>query len=140
MSTQKTANYQLNQWVKSDRILMEEFNADNLKIDDAIATVIPAGLICLWSGAADALPAGWALCNGSNGTPDLRGRFLVGAGGSYAVGDTGGDAHCVVRQGQPFVQKSVTYPGGEDGPQGAALQDQPGFHRGHFLLAWFFPL
>ena len=35
MSTQKTANYQLNQWVKSDRILMEEFNADNLKIDDA---------------------------------------------------------------------------------------------------------
>lgn len=84
MSTQKTANYQLNQWVKSDRILMEEFNADNLKIDDAIAAVIPTGLICLWSGAADALPAGWALCNGSNGTPDLRGRFLVGAGGSYA--------------------------------------------------------
>ena len=41
MSTQKTANYQLNQWVKSDRILMEEFNADNLKIDDAIAAVIP---------------------------------------------------------------------------------------------------
>ena len=52
MSTQKTANYQLNQWVKSDRILMEEFNADNLKIDDAIAAVIPTGLICLWSGAA----------------------------------------------------------------------------------------
>lgn len=47
MSTQKTANYQLNQWVKSDRILMEEFNADNLKIDDAIAVVIPTGLICL---------------------------------------------------------------------------------------------
>ena len=46
MSTQKTANYQLNQWVKSDRILMEEFNADNLKIDDAIAAVIPTGLIC----------------------------------------------------------------------------------------------
>ena len=47
MSTQKTANYQLNQWVKSDQILMEEFNADNLKIDDAIAAVIPTGLICL---------------------------------------------------------------------------------------------
>lgn len=41
MSTQKTANYQLNQWVKSDRILMEEFNADNLKIDDAIAPSFP---------------------------------------------------------------------------------------------------
>lgn len=98
MSTQKTANYQLNQWVKSDRILMEEFNADNLKIDDAIAAVIPTGLICLWSGVADALPAGWALCNGSNGTPDLRGRFLVGAGGSYAVGDTGGAASETLKQ------------------------------------------
>jgi microcystin-dependent protein len=33
---------------------------------------------------------GWALCDGSNGTPDLRDRFIVGAGGSYNVGDTGG--------------------------------------------------
>ena len=51
---------------------------------------IPTGIITLWSGASDAIPTGWALCNGENGTPDLRGRFIVGAGDTYAVGDTGG--------------------------------------------------
>lgn len=52
---------------------------------------VPVGGIILWSGAANAIPAGWALCNGSNGTPDLRGRFVIGAGGSYSVGNTGGE-------------------------------------------------
>lgn len=51
---------------------------------------IPTGLIAMWSGAANAIPAGWALCNGLNGTPDLRDRFIVGAGGGYGVGVTGG--------------------------------------------------
>jgi len=40
-------------------------------------------IICLWAGAVIEIPAGWALCDGNNGTPDLRGRFVVGAGGSY---------------------------------------------------------
>ena len=44
----------------------------------------------LWSGAENAIPSGWVLCNGSNSTPDLRNRFVVGAGNSYNVGDTGG--------------------------------------------------
>ena len=51
---------------------------------------IPSGIITLWSGASDAVPTGWALCDGQNGTPDLRNRFVVGAGSSYAVGATGG--------------------------------------------------
>ena len=54
---------------------------------------IPSGFIGLWSGAADAIPSGWYLCNGSNGTPDLRGRFVVGYSNTdsdYDVGDTGG--------------------------------------------------
>lgn len=48
------------------------------------------GDIKLWSGAIAAIQPGWALCDGSNGTPDLRGRFIVGAGGAYGVGATGG--------------------------------------------------
>lgn len=51
---------------------------------------LPTGLISLWYGATDAIPEGWALCDGQNGTPDLRDRFVVGAGDSYAVGATGG--------------------------------------------------
>lgn len=51
---------------------------------------MPSGVIVMWSGAANAIPSGWVLCNGSNGTPDLRNRFIVGAGSSYGVGATGG--------------------------------------------------
>lgn len=51
---------------------------------------MPSGAIVMWSGSVNAIPAGWMLCNGSNGTPDLRNRFIVGAGNSYGVGDTGG--------------------------------------------------
>lgn len=40
--------------------------------------MIPAGGIIMWSGAATAIPSGWALCNGTNGTPDLRGKFILG--------------------------------------------------------------
>lgn len=46
----------------------------------------------MWSGASNNIPAGWALCNGQNGTPNLVDRFIVGAGSSYSVGATGGEA------------------------------------------------
>lgn len=48
------------------------------------------GMIIMWGGAVNALPTGWALCNGQNGTPDLRSRFIVGAGSTYKVDNTGG--------------------------------------------------
>ncbi|EEO27899.1 hypothetical protein [Oxalobacter paraformigenes] len=51
---------------------------------------IPSGLIAMYSGAADHIPSGWLLCNGENGTPDLRDRFVVGAGKAYAVYAKGG--------------------------------------------------
>ena len=50
------------------------------------------GMIMLWSGSTSSVPSGWALCNGSSGTPDLRDRFVVGAGSTYAVDSTGGNA------------------------------------------------
>jgi len=56
----------------------------------AAGTTVPTGAIIMWSGSIGSIPAGYVLCNGSNGTPDLRDRFVVGSGNTYAVGNTGG--------------------------------------------------
>ena len=51
------------------------------------------GMILIWSGAANAIPTGWVLCDGTNGAPNLQGRFVVGyhsSNGDYDVGDAGG--------------------------------------------------
>jgi microcystin-dependent protein len=53
---------------------------------------IPLGAVVVWTGLITSIPTGWYLCDGTNGAPDLRDRFIVGAGPSYAVGDTGGAA------------------------------------------------
>lgn len=52
--------------------------------------MLPSGIICLWYGSILSIPGGWLLCDGSNGTPDLRDRFIIGAGGAYAVDGVGG--------------------------------------------------
>ena len=49
-----------------------------------------SGMIMMWSGAIGSIPSGWYLCDGTNGTPNLTDRFVVGAGASYSVGGTGG--------------------------------------------------
>ena len=51
---------------------------------------VPSGAIIIWKGSVETIPVGWVLCNGANGTPDLRSRFVIGAGGSYAVTNFGG--------------------------------------------------
>jgi len=53
---------------------------------------ILTGMIVMWSGAVATIPTGYALCNGANGTPDLRNRFVMGAGSTYTPGNTGGSA------------------------------------------------
>jgi len=53
-------------------------------------TTIPTGVISLWYGSIGSVPTGWYLCDGANGTPDLRDKFVVGAGSTYAVAATGG--------------------------------------------------
>ena len=44
-----------------------------------VRDIVPAGVIVMWSGTVATIPSGWLLCNGSNGTPDLRNRFIIGA-------------------------------------------------------------
>jgi hypothetical protein len=52
--------------------------------------MIPIGGIIQWSGSILSIPSNFQLCDGTNGTPDLRDKFIVGAGSTYAVDDAGG--------------------------------------------------
>jgi len=61
-----------------------------LTADEIIQLGCPSGCILLWSGSILSIPTGYYLCNGANGTPDLRGRFVVGTGTTYSQGSTGG--------------------------------------------------
>ncbi len=69
----------------------------------SINGVVPVGGIILWSGAADAIPRHWALCDGNNGTPNLLDRFVMAAGGAFAVDATGGTASHV----HPFTHEAA---------------------------------
>jgi len=55
-----------------------------------------SGMIIAWSGATNAIPTGFVLCDGNNNTPDLRDRFIIGAGNNYAVDATGGSKDAVL--------------------------------------------
>lgn len=62
--------------------------------------LVPSGGIIMWGGAIVDVPNGWALCDGNNGTPNLQDRFIVGAGNSYTVGDTGGSDSVAITETQ----------------------------------------
>jgi hypothetical protein len=66
------------------------------KYEDALGYLVPSGLITMWYGSIASVPAGWKLCDGANGTPDLRDRFVVGAGARWAPADVGGSANASV--------------------------------------------
>ena len=71
--------------------------SSNISIATSFAlTKIISGMIIMWSGSQASIPSGWLLCNGSNGTPNLMDRFVIGAGNSYAVGTTGGSKDAIV--------------------------------------------
>ena len=70
---------------------------DSTKIatTEFVRNIIPTGVIVMWSGSIASIPTGWLICDGTNGTPDLRNRFIVGAGSTYSVAGTGGSAAAI---------------------------------------------
>jgi hypothetical protein len=76
----------------------------------AVASVLPTGMILLWSGSIGSIPAGFLLCDGNNSTPDLRNRFIVGAGSTYSVNQTGGSADAIVVSHTHTATSVVTDP------------------------------
>ncbi len=74
-------------------------------------TTIPTGMISLWYGSIGSVPLGWYLCDGTNGTPDLRDKFVVGAGSAYSVAATGGSTDAIVVSHTHTATSVVTDPG-----------------------------
>mgnify|MGYP003315749409 CR=1 FL=1 len=73
-------------------------NVANISITGGLSGVesFVTGMIILWFGSTGNIPTGFVLCNGNNSTPDLRDRFVIGAGNSYAVNATGGSANATL--------------------------------------------
>jgi len=61
-------------------------------LNDKVESRLPSGAIIIWSGSVNAIPTGFALCDGQSGRPDLRDKFVLGAGLGYGVGADGGSA------------------------------------------------
>ena len=85
-------NYQQQVELSSNWLLIASRNGDDgtlkLGIGPSVSpgqsisygSPIPCGTIVMWSGKPEDIPVGWFICDGSNGTPDLRGRFILGSG------------------------------------------------------------
>ena len=73
---------------------IQEFNNNSTQmrreIDDFKRYVFKRGMIIDWYGAVNNIPVGWHLCDGTNGTPDLRDKFVLGAGGNFPLNGVGG--------------------------------------------------
>jgi hypothetical protein len=80
---------------------------------------VPVGFIGMWSGSVANIPnidpryGTWKICDGTNGTIDLRNKFVVGAGSTYAVGSTGGEASHVLTIPE-IPAHTHTFPAGID--------------------------
>ena len=86
------------------------YKLSKLTTDKGSSNSVPAGTILSWYGEKTNIPSGFALCDGTNGTPDLRDRFLVGAGSTYSLGAKGGEAtHKLIEEELP--SQSVDFAG-----------------------------
>jgi hypothetical protein len=97
----------------SDGVLIQTLDNIYPILQNAPSTspAIPTGGIIIWSGSTGSVPVGWLLCDGTNGTPDLRDRFIIGAGSTYAVNATGGSADAIVVSHNHTATSVVTDPG-----------------------------
>jgi len=93
-------------------------------LNDKLNSNFPTGAIVIWSGAIQAIPTGWALCNGDNGTPNLIDRFVYGAGGYRAVGPgyDGEERHRLLISEMPSHRHNVPFQGTKEDIHGGGNQ------------------
>ena len=87
--------------------------------------LVPSGVILMWGGSADTIPRGWALCDGTNGTPDLLDRFVVASGKNYPQGSKGGAASATPDVSTGTAKTGISLadaaPGGTAGSSGTGI-------------------
>ena len=87
--------------------------------------LVPSGVILMWGGSADTIPRGWALCDGTNGTPDLLDRFVVASGRNYPQGSKGGAASATPDVSTGTAKTGISLadaaPGGTAGSSGTGI-------------------
>ncbi len=93
-------------------ITLTHDNANEFTI--ASSSGVPTGCILMWSGSTSSIPGGWALCDGNGGRPDLRNRFVLGAGDTYAVDATGGNENITLSISQMPSHSHSGTTGGQD--------------------------
>ena len=94
---------------------------------------VAVGSVMIWSGSVVSIPSGWQLCDGTNGSPDLRDRFVVGAGSTYAVDATGGSTtDTVTISGSDSVTISGNTGGVQTGGGGQPFQNGSTGHTHSF--------
>lgn len=90
-----------------------------------VRDIVPTGVIVMWSGTVATIPSGWLICDGTNSTPDLRDRFVIGArqdnsgvantNVTGSLTQTGGTKDAIVVSHTHTATSSVTDPGHKHG-------------------------
>lgn len=96
----------------------------------ALQGIVPVGFIGLYSGGVESIPSGWALCDGTKGTPDLTDKFVLGAGRNYAVNAKGGAAQVQLSVANMPPHTHTGYSSAVGDHAHAAWTDAQGWH-GH---------
>lgn len=119
----------------SDAVLIQTLDNIYPILQNAPTTspAIPSGGIIIWSGSTGSVPATWFLCDGTNGTPDLRDRFIIGAGNTYAVNATGGTADAIVVSHTHTATSVVTDPGHDHATHGQGTIFDSGTGASYYL-------
>lgn len=99
-----------------DAALQSQITSGASSIADLYTKLLPPGGIIMWSGSSSSIPSGWVLCDGTNNTPDLRNRFILGAtadGGSMPRNSTGGSSTQTTSLSGAHVHNAIINASGE---------------------------
>lgn len=79
----------------------------NLYDKSSSSESLPINSVIMWVGTLETIPTGWHLCDGEDGTIDLRGMFALGAGGAYNLGDEGGSETVTLTEAQMPAHRHI---------------------------------